>query len=261
MYAKLRTPVRAAVLGLGLVALPAMAQNVAKVNGQPIPQIYMDVIVKEQVAQGLPDNEQLRQAVKDELIRRAVIAEQAKKAGLDKSPEVKAEMELARQGVLVRAYLKDFVAKNPVSEEEIKNAYAKITAMYSGDEFHTRHILVEKEEEAKDIIAKLGKGASWDELVKQSQDPGSKDRGGDLGWVTPDMFVPDFGTALGKMQKGETSKTPVKTQFGYHVIHVDDVRPQSPPPLEQIRPQIEQQLQQQKIQKHLEELVAKAKVE
>ena len=218
MYAKLRTPVRAAVLGLGLVALPALAQNVAKVNGQPIPQIYMDVIVKEQVAQGLPDNEQLRQAVKDELIRRAVIAEQAKKAGLDKSPEVKAEMELARQGVLVRAYLKDFVAKNPVSEEEIKNAYEKIKTMYSGNELHTRHILVEKEDEAKDIIAKLNKGTSWDELAKQSKDTGSKDKGGDLGWVTPDMFVPDFGTALGKMQKGETSKTPVKTQFGFHVI-------------------------------------------
>ncbi len=243
-----------------LASTSVFAADVAKVNGQAIPQSHLEAILAKQREQGQPDLPQLRDAIKEELIRRAVIEQEAKKQGLDKREDVKAEMALAQQSVLLRHYVNEYLRKHPVSEEATKAAYEKIKQSFSGNEYRVRHILVDSEENAKKILEELKAGKSWDELAKHSKDPGSKDKGGDLGWAVPEMFVPEFGEAMAKLKKGETS-APVKSQFGWHIIRVDDVRAQTPPSLEEVRPQLTQQLQQQKLEAHIEELVKKAKVQ
>ena len=251
-----------AAVAVALGAAPLWAGDVAKVNGQPIPEAHLNAILDKQIEQGQKESKELREAIREELIRRAVIEQAAKQAGLDRDEKVKAEMALAQQGVLLRHYLTQYAKKHPVSQEELNAAYENIKKAFSGNEYHARHILFEKEEEAKAAIAKLKSGqAKWDDLAKESKDPGSKERGGDLGWATPDMFVPEFGAAMAKLKKGEMTDRPVKTQFGWHVIRLDDVREQTPPRLDEIRVQLEQQLQQQKIEAHIDELVKRAKVE
>jgi len=251
-----------AALVAALLSATLWAGEMAKVNGQAVPESHLKAILDRQLEQGQKETKELREAIREELIRRTVIEQAAKAAKLDQDEKVKAEMALAQQGVLLRHYLTHYLQTHPVSEEEIKAAYEKVKSSFAGNEYHARHILFEKEEEAKAAIAKLkANKAKWDELAKQSKDPGSKDRGGDLGWATPDMFVPEFGAAMAKLKKGEMTDQPVKTQFGWHVIRLDDVREQTPPKLEEIRPQLEQQLQQQKIEAHINELVKKAQVE
>ncbi|GAB6050329.1 peptidylprolyl isomerase [Hydrogenophilus islandicus] len=252
----------AATLLWGALSLSANAADVGKVNGQAIPQSHLSAILEKQLEQGQKDSPELREAIREELIRRAVLEQAAKKAGVEKDPKVQAEMALAKQGVLLRHYLTDYLQRNPVTEEEVKAAYENIKKAFSGNEYRVRHILFDNEEAAKQAIADLkASKAQWDELAKQSKDPGSKDKGGDLGWASPEMFVPEFSQAMTQLKKGEMTEKPVKSQFGWHVIRLDDVRPQTPPPLETIRAQLEQQLQQQKIERHIDELVKKAKVE
>lgn len=255
-------PTRLAVsLIAAAIALPAFAQNVATVNGTAIPQSRADLLVTEQKSQGAPDSEQLRAAVKEELIRREVLSQEARKKSLDKSAAVQAQMDMARQAVLIRAYLQDFVKAHPVSDADVKAEYDKIKSQLGDKEYKARHILVEKEEEAKAIIAKLDKGEKFSELAKQSKDPGSKDKGGELGWSSPAAYVKPFGEALTKLKKGEYTKTPVQSDFGYHVIQLDDSRPANPPPFDQVKPQMQQRASQQQIETLVKELRSKAKVD
>ena len=255
-------PTRLAVsLIAAAIALPAFAQNVATVNGTAIPQSRADLLVTEQKSQGAPDSEQLRAAVKEELIRREVLSQEARKKSLDKSAAVQAQMDMARQAVLIRAYLQDFVKAHPVSDADVKAEYDKIKSQLGDKEYKARHILVEKEEEAKAIIAKLDKGEKIDDLAKQSKDPGSKDKGGDLGWANPASFVKPFADALSKLEKGKYTTTPVKTDFGYHVLLLEDTRPLNPPPFEQVKPQLQQRASQQQIETLVKELRSKAKVD
>jgi peptidyl-prolyl cis-trans isomerase C len=183
------------------------------------------------------------------------------KKGFDKKPEIQGQMDLARQGVLIGAYLNDYVKTHPISEEQIKKEYTEITAKLGNKEYKARHVLVETEDQAKAIIAKLKKGEKIEDLAKESKDPGSKDRGGDLGWANPASFVPPFSAAMTKLEKGKFTETPVKSDFGWHVIQLDDVRELKLPPMEEAKGQIAQQLQQRMVQKHIDELRAKAKVE
>lgn len=255
----------AALLVAGaIVSAPALAADKAKafatVNGQAISQGVFDAFVAEQRAQGAPDSPELQNAVKEELVRREILAQEAKKKGLDKNANIQGQIELAKQAVLIRAYLGDYVKNNPISEAQLKAEYELIKTGLGSTEFKARHVLVEKEEDAKAIIAKLEKGEKFADLAKQSKDPGSKDNGGELGWSSPGSYVKPFAEALGKLKKGEYTKAPVKTDFGYHVIQLDDSRPLTPPPFEQVKQQLQQRAGQQQIENLVKELRAKAKV-
>ncbi len=250
-------------------AAPAFAQKKDKaesstfvtVNGKAIPKIRADALIAGQAAQGQPDSPELRKAVTEELVRREILTQESLKKGFDKKPEVQGQVELARQGVLIGAYLNDYVRNHPVTEDQIKKEYEAIKGKLGSKEYKARHILVEKEDEAKVIIEKLKKGARIEDLAKDSKDPGSKERGGDLGWANPASFVPPFSAAMTKLEKGKFTETPVKSDFGWHVILLEDTRELTLPTLDEAKAQISQQLQQRMVQKHIEELRAKAKVE
>ena len=248
-----------------IVSAPALAADKGKafatVNGQPISQSVYNAFVAEQKAQGAPDSPELQAAVKEELVRREILAQEAKKKGMDKNPNIQGQIELAKQAVLIRTYLSDYVKANPISEAQLKAEYDVIKNNLGSTEYKARHVLVEKEEDAKAIIAKLDKGEKFSELAKQSKDPGSKDKGGELGWSSPAAYVKPFGDALTKLKKGEYTKTPVHSDFGYHVIQLDDSRPANPPPFDQVKPQLQQRASQQQIENLVKELRGKAKVD
>jgi peptidyl-prolyl cis-trans isomerase C len=259
----LKTSRLAALLIAGaIISAPAFAQSktFATVNGQAIPQSVYDAFVAEQKAQGTPDTPELQNAVKEELIRREILAQEAKKKGLDKKGNIQGQVELAKQAVLIRAFLSDYVAAHPISEAQLKAEYEVIKTNLGTTEYKTRHILVADEEEAKGIIAKLDKGEKFSELAKVSKDPGSKDKGGELGWSSPNSYVKPFGEALAKLKKNEYTKTPVKSDFGYHVIMLEDSRPANPPPFEQVKQQMQQRAAQQQVEQLVKELRGKAKV-
>ncbi len=254
-------PARLLVLLFATAALPALAQNLAVVNGKPIPSSRADVMIKQMATQGQQDSPQLRTMVKEELINREILIQEADKLGLGTSAEVKNQLELARQSIVIRALVADYVKKNPVKDADLKAEYDKFKAQAGDKEYHARHILVEKEDEAKAIIAKLKAGAKFEDLAKQSKDPGSAANGGDLDWASPASFVKPFSDAMVALQKGQITETPVKTQFGYHVIKLEDVRAAKVPAFEEVKPQIAEQLQQQKLQAYQQELRKKAKIQ
>ncbi len=233
----------------------------ATVNGKAIPKARADALIAGQAAQGQQDTPELRKAVMEELVRREILTQESVKKGFDKKSEVQGQMDLARQGVLIGAYLNDYVKNHPITDEQIKKEYTEITAKLGNKEYKARHILVETEDQAKAVIGKLKKGEKIDDLAKESKDPGSKDRGGDLGWANPASFVPPFSAAMTKLEKGKFTETPVKTDFGWHVILLEDTRELKLPPMEEAKGQIAQQLQQRMVQKHIDELRSKAKVE
>lgn len=258
-----RIPSRLA-LGLmaGLIAHAASAAApTATVNGTAIPAARAEAIVNEQRAQGAPDTPELREAVREELIRREVLAQAAVKKGIDKREATRAEMELARQGALIRAYVQDYLKTNPVTDAELRKEYEGIKGEMGDKEYKPRHILVETEGEAKAIVAKLQKGEKFADLASQSIDPGSRESGGDLGWSSPGMYVKPFGDALLKLEKGQYTVSPVKSEFGYHVIQLDDVREMQAPAFEEVKPQLAQRMQQQKVEQHIMDLRNKAKVQ
>lgn len=254
------TLITAAMLSAGSVAAAPAA--VATVNGTAIPQSLANLVIQEQVGQGQKDTPELRNAVRENLIMRELIIQDAKKAGLDKNPVIQAQMKFAEQAVLIRAYEGTFAQKNPVSEAELKEAYKQLSANAPKEEFNTRHILVANESQAKDVISKLDSGESFDSLAKQySTDPGSKENGGSLGWSAPSNFVKPFGDAMSKLGKGKYTKEPVKTDFGWHVILVEERRPTSIPPFDQIKGQIAQEIQAQRFQQALAKQRASAKIQ
>lgn len=242
-------------------ALPAMAQNLAVVNGKPVPSARADVMIKQMAAQGQQDTPELRAMIKEELLNREILVQEADKLGLGNNTDVKNQLEIARQSILIRALVADYLKKNPVKDADIKAEYDRFRAQASDKEYHARHILVEKEDEAKDIIAKLKSGAKFEELAKQSKDPGSAANGGDLDWAAPAAFVKPFSDAMVSLKKGQLFETPVKTQFGYHVIRLDDVRPAKIPTLDDVKPQIKESLEQKKLQTFQQQLRAKAKIQ
>jgi peptidyl-prolyl cis-trans isomerase C len=251
---------------LVLASAPATAAPTAKtaaitVNGKSIPQSRADTLLAAQVAQGQTDTPQLRNAVREELIRREALVQEAEKKGMEKKPEVQTQLAMTRQNVLIGAYLQDFVKSHPVTDEMIKNEYDSLSKTLGDKEYKARHILVDSEDEAKTVIDKLNKGEKFEDLAKQSKDPGSKERGGDLGWANQAAYVKPFSEAMTKLEKGKFTAAPVKSDFGWHVIQLDDVRDLKAPSLDEIKPQLTQRLQQQMVEKHILELRTKAKVE
>jgi len=260
----LKTGKFAALAILGALAInPAFAEDksAALVNGVSIPQARIDLRVKATVAQGQADSPELRKAIRDDMINLEVMAQEAVKTGLDKNADVVQQVELAKQSVLVGAFVQDYVKNHPISEDQLKQEYDKLKAKLGNKEYNTRHILVGTEAEAKDIIAQLGKKAKFEKLAAKSKDTGSAAQGGSLGWAVPSNFVPEFANALLNLKKGEYTKEPVQSQFGWHVIKLDDTRELKVPSFEEVKPQLQQRLQQQSIKKAIDELRAKAKIE
>jgi peptidyl-prolyl cis-trans isomerase C len=251
--------VAAATLGL---ALPAAAQNLAIVNGKPVPKARADALSSQLSKSGRPVTPDMQSQIKEEVIAREIFMQEAQKRGLDASDDFRVQMELARQTLLIRELFADYQKTNPVTDADIKAEYDKFAAANGGKEYRARHILVEKEDEAKAILANLKKGQKFEDLAKkQSKDPGSGANGGDLDWANASSYVPEFSTALIKLNKGQTTDAPVKSQFGFHIIRLDDVRQAQLPKMEEVKPQIAQQLQQQKLAQFQEDLRKKAKVE
>ncbi len=255
----LLTAVIAAIVG---IALPAAAQNVAIVNGKPVPKERVDLLASQLAKAGRPVGPDMQGQLKDEVIAREIFMQEAQKRGLDATDDYKAQMELARQTILIRELFADYQKNNPVTDADIKAEYDKFVATNGGKEYKARHILVENEDQAKKIIADLKKGAKFEDIAKkQSKDPGSGANGGDLDWATASSYVPEFAEAMIKLKKGEMTQVPVKSQFGWHIIRVDDIREAQLPKIEDVRPQIAQQLQQQKLAQFQESLRKNAKVE
>ncbi|KAB2897732.1 MAG: peptidylprolyl isomerase [Burkholderiaceae bacterium] len=247
---------------LGSMALPVAAQNLAIVNGKPVPKERAEVLKQQVERSGRPITPEIEGQIKEEVIAREIFMQEAQKRGLEASADYKSQMELARQTILIRELFADYQKKNPVTDAEIQAEYDKFAAANSGKEYKASHILVEKEDDAKAIIASIKKGAKFEDIAKKkSKDPGSGARGGDLDWANPSSYVSEFTEALVKLEKGKMTDKPVKSQFGWHIIRLDDVRQAQLPKIDEVKPQIAQQLQQQKLGQFQEELRTKAKVE
>lgn len=232
------------------------------VNGVAVPAAQAELLRQDRASRGQPAEALNENAIREMLVSMEILAQEAVKKGIDKRPQVAATIELNRKDILGRMLLEDYMKNNPIKEEDMKAEYDRVKASAGSKEYHPRHILVQTEAEAKDILAKLAKKAKFEDLAKkQSKDAGSAKNGGDLGWLLPGNLVPEFSEAMVKLKKGETAKAPVKTQFGWHVIRLDDSRDLKFPEFEQLKPRITTQLQQQQVRKYLAELRAAAKVE
>jgi peptidyl-prolyl cis-trans isomerase C len=240
---------------------PAPGSKPVSVNGKVIPKARVDFVAKDRVAQGQADNDQLRGAILDTLINQEILAQEAEKKGLAKSSTVQMQVDLARQEILARAIVNDHLKSHAVKDDAVRAEYDKIKSQRASQEYRARHILVDKEDEAKAIIDRIKKGEKFEDLAKLSKDPGSKDRGGDLDWASPTNFVKPFGDAMTKLEKGKFTEAPVQTQFGWHVIRLDDVRTTQFPPFDEVKQQIVNFMQNQEIQKLVSELRSKAKIE
>ncbi len=245
-----------------LTALPALAQNIAIVNGKAVPTARVEALAQQVAKSGRPVTPEMQGQLRDEVITREIFIQEAQKLGLDVSEDFRIQMDLARQSLLIRELFSDYQKKNPVSDADVRAEYDKFAAANGGKEYRARHILVEKEADAKAIIASLKKGGKFEEIAKKSsKDPGSGANGGDLDWAPAGSYVKEFSDAMVALEKGKTTEVPVKSQFGYHVIRLEDTREAQLPKFDDVKPQIAQQLTQQKLGKFQEELRAKAKIE
>ena len=243
-------------------AQTAIAQNIAIVNGKAVPKARLDALAQQVAKSGRPVTPEVQQQMRDAVITREIFAQEAEKLGLMGSDDYKNQIEIARQTVLITVLIDDFKKKNAVTDAELKTEYDKFAAANGGKEYKARHILVEKEADAKAIIASIKKGGKFEDIAKkQSKDPGSGANGGDLDWANPSSYVAEFTEAMLKLNKGQMTDNPVKTQFGFHVIRVDDIRTAQLPAFEELKPQISQQLDQQRLGAYQQALREKAKVE
>ena len=280
MQHNLKTIVVALSVALAAVSAPvALAQSKAdkadkaapkaakvdgrlSVNGVLIPNAYFDAMNRERETAGQPASAEFANAMKDELVNREVLSQAARKKGLDKSPTVAAQMDMARQAVLIRAFFEDYVKANPISDAQLKADYDKYVVQLGDKEFKVRHILVDKEDDAKAIIASLKRGETFEKLAKEkSKDTGSKDNGGDLDWAPAGRYVPEFATAVKAQAKGQLSENPVKSPFGFHVIRVDDSRAMKVPSFDEVKDKFRQQAQQEQVAALVQDLRSKAKIE
>jgi peptidyl-prolyl cis-trans isomerase C len=254
---------------LAAVAIPAFAQDkgakpekIATVNGVAVPKASLDLIMKERKAQNQPDNEEVRAAVRDQLIMTQILSQEATKKGLNKRSDVQLQLDLDRQQVLARAYVTDFAASHKPSDADVKTEYDSIRSQLGDREYKARHILVATLPEAQDALAKLKKGEKFEDVAKaMSKDPGSKEKGGELDWASPSAYVKPFSEALVKLEKGKYTTEPVQTQFGYHVILLEDSRELKVPTLDEVKPNLIGRLQQKMLEQEFKALRAKAKIE
>ncbi len=247
---------------VAVTAQSALAQNIAIVNGKAVPKARLDALAQQVAKSGRPVTPDVQAQMREAVIVREIFAQEAEKLGLVGSDDFKSQMEIARQSILITSLIEDFKKKNAVTDAELKTEYDKFSAANGGKEYKARHILVEKEAEAKAIIASLKKGGKFEDIAKkQSKDSGSGANGGDLDWANPSSYVAEFTQAMLKLNKGQMTDVPVKTQFGFHIIRVDDIRTAQLPSFDELKPQIAQQIEQQRLGAYQQGLRDKAKVE
>jgi len=251
-----------AALALTALALSAQAQNIAVVNGKPVPTARVDTLLQQATRAGQQVTPELQQQARDQVVLREIFTQAADKQGLGATPDYKAQMELTRQSILIRELFDRYAKSHPVSDAAAQAEYDKFKAQASGTEYRASHILVDSEAEAKALIAQIDAGASFEKLAKEkSKDPGSGAKGGDLDFAKPEAYVPEFAQALVKLKKGEMTQTPVKTQFGWHIIKLVDTREAQFPAFDDVKGQLKQRLEQAQLQQYQEELRAKAKTD
>jgi peptidyl-prolyl cis-trans isomerase C len=251
-----------AVLAMALLPMLATAQNIATVNGKTVPKSRVDMLLQQAQRAGQPVSPEMQGQARDQVVIREIFAQEAEKRGIAASADFRAQMELARQSLLIRELFEDWRKKNPVTDGDAQVEYDKFKAQTTGTEYRARHILVEKEEEATALMAQLKAGAKFEDLAKaNSKDPGSGANGGDLDFAKPENYVAEFSAAMVKLKKGETTPTPVKSQFGWHIIRLDDTREASFPPFAEVKDQIKQRIEQVRMQTYQDELRSKAKTD
>jgi len=248
-----------------LFSSSAFAQNAVIVNGKSIPKSQLDKLVAKT---GKPDNPAVRDQAREMLVTRELILQEADKRGVIQKESVRDQLEQARVGVLVAAVFEDYVEKEGVAESDLKAAYETVKDQYTGKEYHVEHILVDKEADAKAIIAQLKAGANFEDIAKaKSKDPGSAANGGDLGWVSDKALVPEFSKAMVQLKNGQITDKPVKSQFGYHIIKMVDSREVKAPSMDEIKDQLKQMImadqnwQKAKFTEMMQKLRAKAKIQ
>ena len=242
--------------------LAAQAQNLATVNGKPVPKSRVDALMAQAARGGQQVTPDLAAQARDQVVLREIFMQEAVKRGLNANPDVAVQMELARQSILIRELFEDYRKKNPVTDEATKVEYDKFKAQATGTEYRARHILVEKEDDAKGLIAQIKAGAKFEDLAKKnSKDTGSAENGGDLDFAKAESYVPEFGGALAKLKKGEMTDMPVKSQFGFHIIRLDDTRDATFPGFDEVKGQLKQRMEQTKLQQFQEDLRSKAKTD
>ncbi|WP_216634675.1 peptidylprolyl isomerase [Polynucleobacter sinensis] len=253
------------VFGATLLSSIALAQNAAIVNGKPIPKAQLDKLVQKS---NQPDNPQVRDQAREMLVTRELILQEANNRGVTQRESVREQLEQSRMGILIAAVFEDYVEKEGVAEADLKVAYEQVKGQYSGKEYHVEHILVEKEADAKAIIAQIKAGGNFEQIAKEkSKDPGSAPNGGDLGWVSDKALVPEFSKAMVQLKKGQITDKPVKSQFGWHIIKLDDVRDVKAPSMDEIKDQLKQMItadqnwQKAKFSEMMQKLRAKAKIQ
>lgn len=255
---------------LGLTALPAMSAESAPasparqgltVNGQAIPADRIDQLALERVPQGETVTAAIRKKTEDDLVIGALLSQEATRLGLDRAPNVANELYYAREGVLAHAYIEHQLKSIAVSDQEARSEYNRLKAQMGDKEYKIAHILVKTEKEANDLIKKLKHGASFNKLAKQySLDKGTQANGGELNWVNPHMLVDPIAKVVSSLAKGKFTETPVHSQFGYHVVRLEDVRPVRIPAFEMVKPRLVRNLQQVALQRQIAQLRARAKV-
>jgi len=251
-----------ALLAVAVGAQAADDKAAALVNGVAIPQARLDLRVKVATQQTQqPDSPELRGKVREELVTLEVISQAAVKAGLDKQAETVQRLELTKQNILADALVQEYVKSHPVTDDMLKQEYENFKKRVGNTEYQLSHILVGTEDEAKKAAAELKKGAKFAKVAKSmSLDTSSKDKGGDLGWTIPAKFVQPLADAVLKLKKGQVSE-PVQTQYGWHIIKLENTRDLKLPALDEMKANLENSMQQQAIAKYIEELRSKAKVE
>ena len=247
----------------GTSSTPAVAKEdaIAEVNGVYIAKTTLADLEKE-IAERSHGQKFPQEKLIDELVQRELLLQDANKKQLGNTAEVLAQLESAKRTLLTAADVQNFIKSNPVTDAEIKAEYDAKVAGENGTEYKARHILVKTEDEAKKIIAELDKGGDFAKIAnKVSLDGKDTQNGGDLGWFVASQMVAPFSEAVVKLEKGQYTKTPVQTQFGWHVILREDSRAQTPPPLDSVKEQLLPYLQRKKVQDYIEGLRKSAKVE
>ena len=237
------------------------ADAIAVVNGHYIAKATLEKLEKE-IAERSHGQVFPKEKLIEELIQRELLVQDAEQKHLEKSAEILAQLDSAKKTLLTQADVQDFIKANPVTDAEIKAEYDSKVAGENGTEYKARHILVKTEDEAKKIVTELDKGGDFAKLAnKYSLDGKEAQNGGDLGWFAPSQMVAPFSEAVVKLEKGQYTKTPVKTQFGWHIILREDSKAQTPPPLDAVKEQLMPFLQRKKVQTMIENLRKQAKVE
>ena len=261
---KLNSTAAAIVLAASSMLLPlaAQAQNVAIVNGKPVPKARVEILLQQAARAGQQLGPEIEAQARDQVVLREIFVQEAEKRGIQATADYRAQMELARQSILIRDLFEDYRKKNPVTETESKAEYEKFKSQAAGTEHRARHILVEKEDEANSLIAQIKGGAKFEDLAKKhSKDTGSGENGGDLDFAKSDSYVPEFSQTLIKLKKGEMTQMPVKSQFGWHIIRLEDTREAAFPAYDDVKAQLRQRMEQAKLQAFQEKLRSGAKTD